>query len=180
MLKIRTILHPTDFYTSSDYAFRLACALASDHQARLVPLHVVTSSPVAMPTEVMTDERFDSYTQHLWTALQRLRAPDARVPVEHRLAVGDPATEILKLAAEIRADLIVMGTHGRSGLGRLLLGSVAEGVLREAPCPVLTVHEPVCGAHSETALEQMGNASPGPIALAGGSTRKPEVQSWNS
>jgi nucleotide-binding universal stress UspA family protein len=62
---------------------------------------------------------------------------DLKCPVETRLERGDPASEILRTADEFGADLIVMGTHGRSGLGRLLMGSVAEAVLREAPSPVL-------------------------------------------
>jgi len=61
------------------------------------------------------------------------------VCVEHRLGEGDPATVILEVAEETGAGLIVMGTHGRTGLGRLVMGSVAEQVLRTAPCPVLTV-----------------------------------------
>jgi nucleotide-binding universal stress UspA family protein len=63
----------------------------------------------------------------------------AKIRVEHHLREGDPATEILALAQEIGCDLIVIGTHGRTGVGRLLMGSVAEAVLRRAPCPVLTV-----------------------------------------
>jgi nucleotide-binding universal stress UspA family protein len=62
--------------------------------------------------------------------------------VEHHLKEGDPAAEILRLAQEARVDLIVMGMHGRTGLGRLLMGSVAERVVRQAPCPVLTVKVP--------------------------------------
>jgi nucleotide-binding universal stress UspA family protein len=64
------------------------------------------------------------------------------VTVEHHLKEGDPATEILRLAEERKVDVIVMGTHGRTGLGRLLMGSVAEQIVRKAPCPVLTVRLP--------------------------------------
>jgi nucleotide-binding universal stress UspA family protein len=63
--------------------------------------------------------------------------------VERRLVIGDPALEILDEAQESKVDLIVMGTHGRSGLGRLLMGSVAESVVRKAACPVLTVKAPI-------------------------------------
>jgi len=63
----------------------------------------------------------------------------------------DPAGEILRLAAEVECDLIVLGTHGRTGLGRVLLGSVAEQVLRRAPCPVLTVKMPLPAAGSAEA-----------------------------
>jgi nucleotide-binding universal stress UspA family protein len=59
------------------------------------------------------------------------------VDVEYRVTDGEPAAEIVRLAAAVNANLIVMGTHGRTGLGRLLMGSVAEAVLRRAPCEVI-------------------------------------------
>jgi nucleotide-binding universal stress UspA family protein len=68
---------------------------------------------------------------------------DPAVKIEHRLAEGDPAREILRVARETGCDLIVMGTHGWTGLGRLLMGSVAEQVVRKATCPVLTVKTPI-------------------------------------
>lgn len=78
-----------------------------------------------------------------WKALEdrlhRVQFPDAKVPVEHLLEEGNPSAEILRVAQERRCDLIVMGTHGRTGLHRLLMGSVAEHVVRKAPCPVLVV-----------------------------------------
>ena len=79
----------------------------------------------------------------MWHELRDLRTPDENVHVEHRLEEGDAAKRILEVAQEIQAGLIVMGTHGRTGLGRLLLGSVAEHVLRKATCPVLTVRVPL-------------------------------------
>ena len=79
-----------------------------------------------------------------WKALEdqlaQIKAPDASFRVEHRLETGNPVTEIARVALETRADLIVMGSHGRTGLARLLMGSVAEHiVLREGPCAVLIV-----------------------------------------
>jgi nucleotide-binding universal stress UspA family protein len=71
--------------------------------------------------------------------LFKLQPPDRTIHVQRLLREGDPAQEILHTAEETKADLIVMGTHGRTGLRRLLMGSVAEVVLRKAPCPVLTV-----------------------------------------
>lgn len=70
------------------------------------------------------------------------------VLVEHRLREGDAAAEILQVADEVGADLIVLGTHGRTGLGRVLMGSVAEAVLRRARCPVLTLKSPLPEAES--------------------------------
>jgi nucleotide-binding universal stress UspA family protein len=75
--------------------------------------------------------------EKLWEAIRRPRPEEQGVDVEHRLVEGDPAAEILKMAAQTGCDLIVMGTHGRSGLPRWFTGSVAEEVIRHAPCPVL-------------------------------------------
>jgi nucleotide-binding universal stress UspA family protein len=138
---IRTILHPTDFSGPSEFAFRLACSLARDHRARLVVLHVA-EFPANVYPEATRHE--DPALRHpaLWAKLRQLRPPPPEVPVEHRLAGGDPPEEVLRAAGETGSDLIVMGTHGRSGLKHLLMGSVAEQVVRKAPCPVLTVKAP--------------------------------------
>jgi nucleotide-binding universal stress UspA family protein len=77
--------------------------------------------------------------EKLWNQLHRLRAPDDEVRLEYLLRCGNPTQEILRTARKLRSDLIVMGTHGRTWLGRLLIGSVAEGVVRAAPCAVLTI-----------------------------------------
>jgi nucleotide-binding universal stress UspA family protein len=81
--------------------------------------------------------------------LKQLMPPDPKVQLERRLVEGDAAPEILHQAGEVKAGLIVMGTHGRTGLGRLLMGSVAEHVVRKATCPVLTVKAPLALALSE-------------------------------
>jgi nucleotide-binding universal stress UspA family protein len=78
----------------------------------------------------------------LFEKLKALGPIDSAVRVERVLLEGDPAAGILEKAREMPCDLIVMGTHGRTGVGRLLMGSVAEAVLRRAPCPVLTVKDP--------------------------------------
>jgi nucleotide-binding universal stress UspA family protein len=74
--------------------------------------------------------------------LQRVQPQDEDVAVSHLLEEGDPADQILRVAQEGGYDLVVMGTHGRTGLGRLLMGSVAEKVMRKAPCPVLVAKAP--------------------------------------
>ena len=142
MFPIHTILHPTDFSDRANEAFRLAAAVARDYGARLVLFHVVPPAPaftgemgVAMPPEPESVEEF-------WAKLNDLRA-EGDLCVERSLVRGDPAEEIVRRARDEKADLIVMGTHGRTGLGRLLMGSVAELVMRRAPCPVLTVKVPV-------------------------------------
>lgn len=139
MLPIRTILHATDFSDRAENAFRLACAMARDYQARLLVAHVIPAMPVtpalgAAPPEIETEgalqERFDRYVG------------EEEVVAERFLLEGDPPAEILRLAEDTQCDLIVLGTHGWTGLSRLLMGSVAEQVVRRASCPVLTVRTP--------------------------------------
>jgi nucleotide-binding universal stress UspA family protein len=145
MLAIRTVLHPTDFSERSDFAFRLACSLARDYGARLIVLHVA-EPPMAVAGEgvLMFPPAVD--LEPLRERLQQLRPRDPMVPVEHSLVQGDAATEILRVAEETKCDVIVLGTHGRTAVARLIMGSVAEQVVRRAPCPVLTVKTPPPGA----------------------------------
>lgn len=154
MVKMQTILHATDFSAPSQYAFDLACSLARDHGARVVALHVVPS-PLLAYGGVMTPP---PPPPDLWRAaeegLRQLPAPDPGVRVEPRLAEGDAAAEIVRAAREVNADLIVMGTHGRGALGRLVMGSVAAKVVRKAPCPVLTVRTPVLEPSAAPACEE--------------------------
>ena len=137
MLFIQTILFPTDFSDHSERALELARALARDYGARLVLLHVAAPPELASEAALVFRVWFEQ--AELKRKLRRLVAAHANLRPEHCFEQGDAAAEILRVAREERADLIVMGTHGRTGLGRLLMGSVAEQVLRRAPCPVLTV-----------------------------------------
>jgi len=141
MSTIHTILVPTDFSEYSDAAFRVASSLASEQEARLIVLHV--NPPATMHGEVIDRREPNGYYDRLWEELYARKPLDPRTEVEHRLREGDPVEEILEAAKESSCDLIVMGTHGRSGLGRLLLGSIAEKIMREAPCPVLTINRPL-------------------------------------
>jgi nucleotide-binding universal stress UspA family protein len=143
MLPIKNILCATDFSDSSDFAFRVACALARDYEARLTVLHVVLPPLGAYGEGWYLPEDYGA-SQH--DKLLQLQPHDPRVVTEHRLIEGEAVPTILRLAADMGADLIVMGTHGRKGFGRLLMGSVAEQVVRRAPCPVLTVKKPVTAA----------------------------------
>jgi len=140
MTPIHTILHPTDFSESSEYAFHAACALARDYGARVIILHAVGLPTFAYAEGVIPPDIVE-LREASKEQLHRL-VPDSNVPVDYRLEEGDPATVIQQVAQEVNADLIVMGTHGRKGLVRLLLGSVAEQTVRQAPCPVLTVRQP--------------------------------------
>lgn len=135
MLAIRTILFTTDFSPLAYHAFEVACALAHDYKARLVLLHV-HEPPVPMGELVLTEP--PGYRETLLRDLQALK-PAQPIATEYRLEEGAVAEGILRVADETKCDVIVLGTHGRSGLGRILMGSVAESVLREAKCLVLTV-----------------------------------------
>lgn len=142
MLTIRTILHPTDFSERSEDAFQAACSLARDHGARLVVLYVQHPDVVGyaeyaayLPDSIQTPAAVKE-------SLSARHVIDPRLDIEYRVAEGDPAVKIVREAKKLDASLIVMGTHGRTGLGRLLMGSVAEDVLRRAPCPVLTLKAP--------------------------------------
>jgi universal stress protein A len=144
-MKMRLILFPTDYSEVSQAALPYAAALARDHQAQLLILHVVESlGPEGVSyDEATTQPQPAAYRQQLWEALHLTRPLDPTVPVDYALMEGEPADAIVRLAAEKQCDLIVMGSHGRSGLQRWLLGSVAETVLRHSPCPVLVVKPPV-------------------------------------
>lgn len=140
MTSISTILHPTDFSNHSGDAFHLASALARNFGAKLIVLHV---RPRLVPGGVMSysDESLE-LDNELRRQLNAVLPDDATIAVQHYLLIGDEADEIVHLARDKSCDLIVMGTHGRTGLGRLLMGSVAEKVMRHAPCPVVTVRHP--------------------------------------
>jgi nucleotide-binding universal stress UspA family protein len=119
----------------------VARSLARELGARLILLHVI-------PPETHSDQKktaeFEPRDDQLSldTIRSRFDGPDLKYPLEIRLGRGIPAEEILRTAAEVRADLIVMGTHGVTGLRWLLMGSVAESVLSEAECPVLVMKSP--------------------------------------
>lgn len=137
----RKILVPTDFGGASDQATELALTIAEKFGAELVLLHVA-----ALPTYVYaayaeglawpTEEIEVRARVALDRQLERLRARHAAT--SGLVAVGDPSEKILETASGLGADLIVMGTHGRRGLGRVVLGSVAEKTVRLSPVPVLT------------------------------------------
>jgi nucleotide-binding universal stress UspA family protein len=155
VIALQTILHPTDFSERSEYALHLACTLAREQDARLILLHVWSPPlvPVAAGPVPVRGEDFSPVP--LERQLHDLHLPEPVPRVERRLEQGDAAREIVRLAQETRCDLIVIGTHGRTGLDRLLMGSVAEQVVRKAPCPVLAVKTPF---HSEPLKERGATA----------------------
>ena len=144
MFKPRTILHPTDFSDYSDYAFGIASDLARQHGAKLLVVHVVETLGPENVTygEAVSELEPEGYRLHLQEQLRRhVPAPEG-VTIEYLLVAGEPASEIERVARERSCDLIVMGMHGWTGLHRLLMGSIAEQVIRRVPCPVLTTKLP--------------------------------------
>jgi universal stress protein A len=138
------ILLPTDFSDHADEALRYALALAQTHAASLCLVHAYDILPYTLPEgmpmvdDVQMGQLREALEKQLQTAAERARAGGA-TQVTTQLVTGSASTEIVRVAAELQADLIVMGTHGRTGLTHLLIGSVTEKVVRKAPCPVLTV-----------------------------------------
>lgn len=147
MSRIRRMVVPTDFSPASDIAFLYALDLAAREGATLHLLHVIDDAmfATAYPDGFYT-ELPGLRTQVIGEAQKRLddlaaRCEAAKVMVTTDVLVGRPAAGVAQEATARGADLIVMGTHGRSGFAHLMLGSVAERVLRMAPCPVLTVRD---------------------------------------
>jgi len=137
-INLQKILCPVDFSRSGRYAFDYACAMAKRHGASLELLHIAEASAYAeddMPAGKV------SYEQSLQMQLEEW-AEQADCPAETRLITGIPCIEIVKHANNMQADIIVIGTHGRTGIKHLMIGSVAERVVRTASCPVLTVRHP--------------------------------------
>jgi nucleotide-binding universal stress UspA family protein len=142
MLPIHTILHPTDFSENSQAAFHMACSLARDYRAKLLILHVA-SPPVLVYGKGLVEPNAEGELQLALERLHQVKPTDPSLTVEYRLLEGDPATEIVTAAREGNCDVIVMGTHGRTALGKMLMGSVSSPVVRKAPCPVLTLRLPL-------------------------------------
>jgi nucleotide-binding universal stress UspA family protein len=145
-MKARVIVHPTDFSPASRAAFTRAVSDARADGAQLLLVHVL--SPVVMPFaggEIMSPQTYADVQRSIEAYGQKqlgklvAAAKAAGVRVRGLLLEGVAADAIVRVARSKRADMIVMGTHGRSGLARLLMGSVAQRVVGTAPCPVLTV-----------------------------------------
>lgn len=155
--QFRTILFAADLSARSYQAFRVACSLASEGATRLVVVYVkeefhiveplvgfgevggvAASLGDAVPRDEVISER-----------LRQFYVPTHPIETVYLIRDGEPADAILRAAHEVGSDLIVMGTHGRTGLDRFLLGSVAEAVLRRAHCPVVTVRASLASQPSD-------------------------------
>lgn len=161
-MDVQNILVPIDYSGDSEQALQWGASLAGKYGAKLLLLHVIPQaveqvfpegkgfvSPTSSFSEgmavgsqpfvrqpIIIDLVDRAQTELADFAVKYLKAS---VPMQVKVAVGTPAEEILRVASEEKVDLIVMGTHGRTGLRHLLLGSVGEEVTRHAPCPVFTV-----------------------------------------
>lgn len=146
--KVRTIVCPVDFSNDAFAALDYAAALAQQHHAKLILLHVVDN-----PLTEFYGTHGATYYAEVDHAIEKskdllaeaIRTHAAQVPCDIVVKHGKPYDEILELAAGAHADMIVMSTHGHTGPRRLIIGSVAEKVVRTAPCPVLTIRH---GAHT--------------------------------
>ena len=137
-----TILLATDFSKPARRAFTYALRLSTVLQTRLILLHVVKAPPGFETWSPSARRSLGPLKTKALLELGRMvrTAEDDGVRTQYKLVVGIPEDSILKIAKESRPDVIAMGTHGRTGWDRLQLGSTAEAILRQAPCPVLTVH----------------------------------------
>ncbi len=148
MIAIQTILLPTDGSECSAKATTYALSLAKQYGGRVVALHVIDQRWEEQTRTVFAEVGPElprkirvGYEEEARRILREVTDAAARagVPAETRVLTGIPSEDIVRVARELPADLIIMGTHGRAGMSHLLLGSVAEKVVRRAPCPVLTV-----------------------------------------
>ncbi len=148
-LELKTVLFPTDFADLSDHALGYARSFAECFGAKLHVIHVVDEAyqywmamgPSSLPVGPRPEELVSGSQQTMAAYIQEHLA-DTKLEIETKVLVGRPFMEIIRFAREKKIDLIVMGTHGRGTISHALMGSVAEKVVRKAPCPVLTIRHP--------------------------------------
>ncbi len=147
-MEIRTILLPTDFSECGNYALSYATSLARKFSASIICVHVIepivptvgySGMTEPLPIADITEQLEDSAEREL----PKLAECDecAGIDLEELIVHGEAASEIVRVAKERRVDLIVIASHGRTGIGRILFGSTAEAVVRHAACPVLVVKQ---------------------------------------
>ena len=142
-----TILFATDFSESSEHAFQYALSLARKFDSRLGIIHVI-NEPVDLRGFYVPHISFDKLEEEIeqgaWTLMEKFRRDHAgdHAKTEAFVVPGIPYDEIIKKAVEFGADLVVLGTHGRTGLDHVLFGSTAEKVVRKSPVPVMTIRAP--------------------------------------
>lgn len=151
-MQIRTILLPTDFSECGNYALSYAASLARTFRASIICINVIepivptvgySGMTEPLPIADITEQLEDSAEREL----PKLAECDecAGLEIEEMVVHGEAAAEIVRVAKERDVDLIVISSHGRTGLGRIIFGSTAESVVRHASCPVLVVKPPAEG-----------------------------------
>jgi len=147
MKEFRTILLATDFSENSVFAFQYAYSLAQKFNSRLLIIHVI-NEPVDLRGFYVPHISFEKLEEEIEEGAQKMMEKFCRTHIrdfdnyETFIVPGIPYDEIIKKGVETSADLIVMGTHGRTGLDHVLFGSTAEKVVRKSPMPVLTIRSP--------------------------------------
>jgi universal stress protein A len=162
-VRLKRILVPVDFSPCSQRALAYARQLAKSFDAELLLLHIVEPAYRADAADVYvaTPQGSALLAEHVRLAREQLRRlatdlANGGCGVRSMVKRGAPAQAITQVAGRVRAQLIVMGTYGRTGLSHLLMGSVAERVVRSAPCPVLTVRRPPPVQRTSTRARQAG------------------------
>lgn len=145
MSAMRRILFASDFSKASRKAFTTAVAMAKANRAALTIVHVIVPFTPIVPEQYLSAETWEQIDNEAKRVsrqqLRRImaRARKAGIRVVGLLQEGDPAQQIIRAARSTRADLLVVGTHGRTGLAKFFVGSVASRVVATAACPVVTV-----------------------------------------
>jgi universal stress protein A len=150
------ILFPVDFSQGYQQALKLAVSLARDRQSELLLLHI-EEPPMAYGGGEFYYGLAEPNREHLQRMLDQIVVDDPSIPVRRYVAAGSPGSGIVQFAADEGVDYIVMPMHGRTGLRRLLMGSVAEEVVRKAQCPVLTVKFTAAQARAASKEKELSN-----------------------
>ncbi|MCF6156132.1 MAG: universal stress protein [Candidatus Brocadia sp.] len=146
MINIKNILCPIDYSIYSEMALKYAIEFADKYQAKLYLMHVLDirvydiNDPDLYNVTLADTETVNKLRERLLKCVNE--DTKGRISVEAIIIQGVPFSEIIKASKEYKIDLIVLGTHGRTGLSHAIMGSVAEKVVRKAPCPVLTIRHP--------------------------------------
>jgi nucleotide-binding universal stress UspA family protein len=143
-MEIKTILYAIDFSEGARAAMDHAITLARDYRAKLILLHILQDISIAdwyVPSSLSMGELMEDMEKNAWEEMRTWEAEIASKvsTVEVMIVRGIPFVEIIKTARDKHADLVIIGTHGRTGIDHMLFGSTAEKVVRKSPCPVLTV-----------------------------------------
>lgn len=161
-ISVKNVLYATDFSPISDAAFPYAAAIARKFGSTLHIAHIVSDTSLLLMTGGVDYVTFGTLYEDAHSIakekVERVASRLGRIPSKRYVRHGKVWPNLSGIVAENAIDLIVVGTHGRSGVGKMLVGSVAEDILRHAPCPVLTVGPKVCGRAKLPAFDSHGRA----------------------